>query len=130
MHESVPEGSSTQQLKDLPFEQPAESETMPENQDPEIPQASMDGDADTQSEASTTDVAASGSTMAEEETSASASDVLNPSSGAVVGLMVRRFRKRQQESALTQSTFSRAARFQRRHSSPGPDTEVRGSSDV
>jgi hypothetical protein len=138
MHESVPEGSSTQQLKDLPFEQPAESETIPEKQDPEIPQANIDADVSpselasqqAQSEAGAAALAVSGITMEEEETSTPASDILNPSSGAVVGLMVRRFRKRQQESSTSQSTFSRAARFQRKHSSPGSDLQVRGSSDV
>jgi len=113
---------------------------MPEKQDPEIPQASLDVDADADtselalhqslSDVSTPALAVSGSTTAEEETSTQASDVLNPSAGAMMGLMVRRFRKRQQESAMAQSTFSRAARFQRKHSSPGSDLQVRGSSDV
>jgi hypothetical protein len=137
MQESVPEGISTQQLKDLPFEQPAEPESDSEKPDPEIPQAIFNPDVIPSEKAhrqSHAEISAaftvSAITIAEEETSTLESDVLNPTSGAVVGLMVRRFRKRQQESATTQTTFSRAARFQRKHSSPSPEFEVRGSSDV
>ncbi|MFO1001669.1 MAG: hypothetical protein U0936_15135 [Planctomycetaceae bacterium] len=138
MQESAPERSSTQQLKDLPFEQPAESESSPEKQNPEIPQASMDAEADTTQSAHKRQLSDSTSAMigvmgdpsTEQELSSPVSDVLDSSSGAVVGLMVRRFRKRLQESATPQSTFSRAARFQRKHSSTGSEFEVRGSSDV
>jgi hypothetical protein len=140
MNESVPEGSPKQQLKDLPFEQPTEPDTAPEAQDPEIPQASMNRNPAlhesahnaTSPEINNADreVSSASGLGSDEESSTLVSEALNPSSVALVGLMVRRFRKRQQESATSQSTFSRASRFQRRHSSPNAEFEVRGSSDV
>ncbi|MCX7400043.1 MAG: hypothetical protein NT138_20430 [Planctomycetales bacterium] len=138
MNDAEPEGSPAQQLKDLPFEQPAEADADPEAQDSEIPQASLDVDSATMrsaheaisSEINNADRAVSTASGTEQETSRMVSEALNPSSVALAGLMVRRFRKRQQESAASQSTFSRAARFQRKHSSPNAEFEVRGSSDV
>jgi hypothetical protein len=138
MNDAEPEGSPAQQLKDLPFEQPAEADANPEAQDSEIPQASLDVDSATMEsthkansqEINNDDRAVSTASGAEQATSTLVSEALNPSSAALVGLMVRRFRKRQQASATAQSTFSRAARFQRKHSSPNAEFEVRGSSDV
>ena len=138
MNESVPEGSPKQKLIDLQFEQPVEPDTIPEAQAPEIPQASLDVDSAllesahnaTSPEINNADRDVSTASESEQETSTLVSEALSPSSAALVGLMVRRFRKRQQESATAQSTFSRAARFQRRHSSPIAEIEVRGSSDV
>jgi hypothetical protein len=140
MNESVPEGSPKQKLKDLPFEQPTEPDTAPEAQAPEIPQASMNRNPAlhesahnaTSPEINNADreVSSASGLGSDEESSTLVSEALNPSSVALVGLMVRRFRKRQQESATSQSTFSRASRFQRRHSSPNAEFEVRGSSDV
>ena len=138
MNDAEPEGSPAQQLKDLPFEQPAAADANPEAQDSEIPQASMDVDSATPESAhkatspeiNTADRAVSTASGSEQETSTLVSEPLNPSSAALLGLMIRRFRKRQQESATAQSTFSRAARFQRKHSSPNAESEVRGSSDV
>ena len=138
MNESVPEGSPVQKLQDLPFEQPAESDTPPQQQDPEIPQAGMDvapaeselGQQLRNSDSNRVVSTLSESSAAQEETSAPSSDVLDSSSAALMGLMVRRFRKRQQESTVAQNAFSRAARFQRKHSSPGTEFEVRGSTDV
>ena len=138
INESVPEGSPNQKLEDLPFEQPAETDATPEAQDSEIPQASVDVDSArlesahnaTPLKIKNTDGAVSMASEAEQETSTLVSETASPSSAALVGLMVRRFRKRQQQSATVQSTFSRAARFQKKHSSPNAEFEVRGSSDV
>ena len=138
MHDAEPEGSPAQQLKDLPFEQPAAADANPEAQDSEIPQARLDVDSATlesahkatSPEINIADRTVSTASGAEQETSTLVSESLNPSSAALLGLMIRRFRKRQQESATAQSTFSRAARFQRKHSSPNAESEVRGSSDV
>jgi hypothetical protein len=143
MNDAEPEGNPAQQLKELPFEQPAEEDENPQAPDPEIPQARLDVDSAPSSfahEATSPEINASTidhtvtvvsfAVESEQETATLVSEALNPSAAALMGLMVRRFRKRQQESATTQSTFSRAARFQRKHSSPNAEFEVRGSSDV
>jgi hypothetical protein len=140
MNESVPEGNPRQQLKDLPFEQPAEPDTAPEAQDPEIPQASMNRNPAlhdsahyaTSPEVNNADreVSSASGSGSDQESSTLVAEALSPLSAAFVGLIVRRFRKRQQESATAHSTFSRASRFRRRHSSPNAEFEVRGSSDV
>ena len=142
--ESVPDQSAPPQLRDLPFEQPAEAESPPEPGDsqtlfrqpaPEVISttfvsvvseqalAIMPSHADHSGGA---DLAANVSSVDGQDVSVlgvdakvdEATDLSSADVGAgtIVGLAVSRFRNRQRDAATVERRYSKAARFARRNS--------------